>query len=380
MKKSIVIILLMLVLGGVSAGAYYYVKGKKHVAATVPVLEVGVTSVQEQDFYPEQSFVAKIESMDRVAIRARVTGFLTKRLFTEGEEVQEGQVLFEIEKDQFAANVRNAEAMLAKAEAAEANALAQYNRAKDLIKTKDISEARLDEREADWNSTKAQVKQAEAELDVAKLNLDYTDIRAPMNGRIGETLYSVGSIIGPESGDLAFMVSTNPMYAVFSVSENQLLDMRHSADLLSGGEDAVEFSFQFSDGVFYPLKGSFNFMDVALDNQMNTLKLRATFPNPDNELIAGQYGRVFLKAKTPIVALVIPKLAVQRDLAGNYVYIVDADGKLATARIKTGFDVGKDMVSVKEGLNVGDRVIVNNFQKIAYFPMGMPVTIESEKE
>ena len=95
-----------------------------------------------------------------------------------------------------------------------------------------------------------------------------------MNGRIGETLYSVGSIIGPESGDLAFMVSTNPMYAVFSVSENQLLDMRHSADILSGGDDSVEFSFQFSDGVFYPLKGAFNFMDVALDNQMNTLKLR----------------------------------------------------------------------------------------------------------
>ena len=372
--------LIVTILVAVSAGGYIYFKHDKEQTAQMPVLAADVSVVSERDFYPEQSFVAKIEAMDRVAIRARVTGFLTKRLFTEGEQVKEGQVLFEIEKDQFTAKVRNAEAVLAKAKAAEDNALAQYKRAKDLIKTKDISEARLDEREADWNAAKAQVSQAEAELDVAELNLDYTDIRSPMDGRIGEAFYSVGSIIGPESGDLAIMVSTNPMYAVFSVSENHLLDMRRSVDVLKKRDEVLDITFYFSDGVAYPFKGTFNFVDVALDNNMNTLKLRASFPNPDNELLAGQYGRVVLKSKVPLSALIIPKLAVQRDLAGNFVYIVDKDGRLGTARIETGIDVGSDRVVVKKGLAAGDKVIINNFQKIAYFPMGMPVTIENEKE
>ena len=201
-----------------------------------------------------------------------------------------------------------------------------------------------------------------------------------MDGRIGEAFYSVGSIIGPESGDLAIMVSTNPMYAVFSVSENHLLDMRRSVDVLKKRDEVLDITFYFSDGVAYPFKGTFNFVDVALDNNMNTLKLRASFPNPDNELLAGQYGRVVLKSKVPLSALIIPKLAVQRDLAGNFVYIVDKDGRLGTARIETGIDVGSDRVVVKKGLAAGDKVIINNFQKIAYFPMGMPVTIENEKE
>ncbi len=373
-------VIILGVLVGVAAffGTHYTSKlikatGQGQMAA----LPVDVFVAEEKDFYPEQSFVARIESRDRVAIRARVQGFLMRRLFTEGDFVKEGQVLYLIEQDKFMADVRRAEANLAGAEASEENAAAQYKRGKDLIKTKDISEARLDELEAAYSSAKAAVKQTQSDLDIARLNLDYTEIKAPMDGKIGESFYSVGAIIGPESGDLAYMVSTSPMDAVFSVSENQLLEMKKSAAEIKDVPESLNLSFVFSDGETYALPGELNFVDVALDSNMNTLKMKVAFQNPNNELISGQYGRVLIRFRKPQKAIIIPRVALQRDLGGTFVYVVDKEGRLAKKTVETKMDVSSSEVALRRGLNAGDKIIVNNFQTIGYLPSGYPMAIEN---
>ena len=333
-------------------------------------IPVEVVKLKRQDFYPSLSFVAKIEAKDQVDVRARVTGFLTKRLFKEGELVNEGQLLFEIEKDQFEASVNNAQANLAKAKANEDNAAAQYKRAQDLFKTKDVSEARLDERKAEYSTAKALVKQAQAQLDIAKLNLNYTDVLAPISGRIGSATYSTGALIGPESGSLAKIVSINPIYAVFSVSENQLLQMRQFWS--NEGQNNIDITFVYANGTIYPYKGEMNFVDNALDEQMNTMRMRVSFENPNGDLISGQYGRVEMKLTKPRQALLVPSELIMRDLAGPYVFIVNGQQMLEQRRITEGMELSNGMVIVEKGLQAGDMILASNLQKAPYF-MGAPV-------
>ena len=374
MKKLVSTILVLAALGG--AGYYFYPNIKsltgntEQPAQQMTAMPVNVVLASEQDFYPSLSFVAKIEAKDRVEVRARVTGFLTKRLFTEGDYVKEGQLLFEIEKDQFIAQVNNAEANLAKAAANEENAAAQFKRAKDLFKSKDVSQATLDQRQAEYSSAKATVKQAQAELDIAKLNLNYTDVEAPIAGRIGAAVYSVGALIGPDSGSLATIVSVDPMYAVFSVSENQLLQMRDFLE--KEGDENIKISFIYANGSVYPYGGRLNFVDIALDEQMNTMKMRVSFEDPKHSLIAGQYGRVEMKFAKPQKALLLPSELIMRDLAGAYVYVVNADNMLEQRRITEGLELTTGQTIISEGLKSGDKVLASNLQMASRF-MNMPL-------
>ena len=370
MKK----ILILVIVAAVAVGGYFGYKRLKSPAEEqkMSAIPVDVIVAEESDFYPSLSFVSKIEAVDKVAIRARVTGFLTKRFFKEGDFVEKGQLLFQIEKDQFEADVRKAEANLTRAQANAQNADSQYKRAQNLFKTKDVSEARLDEREAEYNTAQASVKQAQSELDLARLNLDYTDIRAPFSGRIGAAVYSEGALIGPESGALATMVSTSPMYAVFSVSENQLLQMKNFLDMgandtyVGKTESDLDITFQFADGKIYAQKGSLNFIDIALDDQMNTLKLRVSFPNTDDDLISGQYGRVNIVFKKAKKAMLIPSVLIQRDLSGAFLYVVSKAGTLARVKIDEGLELTNGMTIVSKGLSNGDKILINNFQKAPY--------------
>ncbi|MBE6449280.1 MAG: efflux RND transporter periplasmic adaptor subunit [Alphaproteobacteria bacterium] len=378
MKKTIITLLILASLG---FGAYRYypvVFSKKEVKQTAMTMPVDVVEVKQKDFYPSLSFVSKIEAKDKVQVRARVTGFLTKRLFTEGDYVKEGQLLFEIEKDQFVASVNSAEADLAKAQANEENAVAQFKRAKDLFKSKDLSQATLDQRQAEYSTAKAVVKQASANLDIAKLNLNYTDVVAPISGRIGTAAYSVGALIGPDSGSLATIVSTNPMYAVFSVSENQLLQMKDFWQL--EGEEHIQISFVFDDGKIYNQAGRMNFVDIALDEHMNTMKMRVSFENPENQLIAGQYGRVEMRFTDPQKAILLPSDLIMRDLVGAYVYVVNANNIIEQRRIEKGLDLADGETIVLSGLSIGDKVLASHLQmapRLAKSPV-KPVVVETE--
>lgn len=334
------------------------------VQAQLPAVDV--VKAETKKIVPEASFVAKIESKDSVGLRARVTGFLQERLFQEGDFVKKGQQLFIIERVNFEAAVREAKANYDSAAATEKNAEQSFERAQKLYKTKDISKAKLDDAEAARDSAKARTAQAKARLDLAEQDLEYTTITAPMDGKIGEATFSVGELISPNSGVLARVVTVDPMEAIFSVSENQLLILQKQ---FKNAENTEAF-FVTSDQQKYPETGTLNFVDTTLDEAMNTLKMKASFPNPDGKLISGQYGRVLLRAKEPTDVLVVPQRAIQRTPTEEYVLVVNQESKIEKKVVQTGSELEGFSVEVLSGLSDGDVVIVDGFQKIA---VGIPV-------
>ncbi len=350
-------------------GYYGYEKFEIGQSGKMPMQAVSAVKVEPTEIYPKTSFVAKIESKDKVGLRARVQGFLQDQLFQEGDMVQENQPLFIIEPVNFEASVREAEANVAKAEAQAKNAKAQFERTKTLFKTKDVSESKLDEAEATYNSAVATVNQAKAQLDLAKKDLEYTTIVSPMDGKIGESTYSVGELIGPNSDVLAQVVRVNPIDAVFSVSENDLLKLQKSFKQT----DKVSVDFVRSDGSVYEQKGVINFVDVTLDEAMNTLKIKASFPNENGRLISGQYGRIVLKSLTPVSEIVIPMKAVQQDMTGTYVYLVDDENKIERRTVTRGEELDNFMVVIEDGVQAGDVVVTEGFQKIAPQMLVKPV-------
>jgi membrane fusion protein (multidrug efflux system) len=354
--------LLVVILSGVGYYGYqYWQKTNQRQQNQMSAQAVDVVEANYKSVYPEADFVAKIQATDKVGLRARVTGFLQKKMFDEGDIVQKGQPLFLIEPVNFQAQVRQAEANLAKAEANAVNARAQYERAKTLFKTKDVPEAKLDEAQAVNDTAQATVAQMKAALDLAKKDLEYTTIVSPMDGKIGEKAFSVGELIGPNSGVLAEIVSINPINAVFSVSENQLGLLQEQ---FGNGRD-VDVEFIMADGRTYPERGKIKFVDIVLDEAMNTLKMKASFPNPEQKLISGQYGRVRLIGKKPIYKIIIPMKSVQRDLNSSFVYVVNSENKIEKRVVKTGLELPNFDVIIESGLTEGERVVTAGFQKIA---------------
>ena len=354
------ILLSFALLGALLAGYGIYHYSAPTVTQQMPTMAVDAMKVEMSEIYPESSFVAKIEAKDKVSLKARVQGFLQERLFKEGDLVTKGQPLFVIEKVNFEAAVREAEANVAKAAAQVKNKKAQYERAQTLYKTKDVSESKLDEDEAFYSSAQASLAEAEAKLDLAKKDLEYTTIVSPMDGKIGESVYSVGELIGPSSGTLAEVVAVNPIDAVFSVSENELLVLRKNFKNGAG----VDVRFVMSDGVVYPEKGQINFIDVALDEAMNTLKIKASFPNPSNQLISGQYGRILIKSDKPVQSIIIPMKSVQQDMQGTYVYVINQENKIEKRSVVRGVELEGFKVEIVSGLHVGDVIVTEGFQKI----------------
>ena len=368
-KKTIIILLGCAVVAGGAYYAYHHVKPT--VLQQAPVVSVDVQKVVLESVYPKSSFVAKIEAQDKVGLRARVQGFLQERLFKEGDIVKKGQPLFVIEPVNFEATVREAEANVAKAQAQVKNAKAQYERTQILFKTKDVSESKLDTDEAAYSSAQASLGQAQAKLDLAKKDLEYTTIVAPMDGKIGESVYSVGELIGPSSGVLAEVVAVNPIDAVFSVSENEMLSLQKNFKTGAG----VVVRFVTSDGVLYPEAGEINFVDVTLDEAMNTLKIKASFPNPNNKLISGQYGRVTLQGNEAVQEIVIPMKAVQQDMLGSYVYVVNGENRIEKKDVTRGTELDGFQVVITSGLKAGDIIVVEGFQKIAPQALVNPVFV-----
>ena len=359
LKKTLGSLALIALLG---VGGYYVWKVTRPIPvqqAQMPVVDA--VRLEKKEIYPEAGFVAKIESQDKVALRARVTGFLQERLFQEGDIVQRGQPLFVIEQVNFESAEKSAQANYDKAVAAAKNATSQYERTKKLYQTKDVSKAKLDEAEAAYDSAKATVNQMQAMLDLAKQDLDYTIIRSPMNGKVGESVFSVGELIGPTSGVLAQVVKIDPIDAVFSVSENQLRQLRRQ---FPSTEDIVAH-FIFSDNHEYTIAGQVDFIDVILDEQMNTLKMKASFANPEGKLISGQYGRILLKAKKPVFVLAVPQRAVQYDKENAYVYVVTPVNKIEKRPVTLGMDLPNFLYEIDSGLQEGEVVVTDGFQKIA---------------
>ncbi|MGB5773191.1 MAG: efflux RND transporter periplasmic adaptor subunit, partial [Sedimenticolaceae bacterium] len=311
----------------------------------------------------QAQFVGRVVAVDKVELRARVQGFLKARRFSEGQQVAVGDELFLIEPDQYEAVVQQRQADVAKAVADAENADAQYKRGRELLKTKAIAQSKVDELKAAALVAEAGIAQAKAALVAAELDLGYTKVIAPVAGRIGLSKYTVGNLVGASSDPLATIVSADPIYVEFPLTQRELLEARRRIKAKGADMEDLVVHAKLADGSVYDRPGRLNFIDVTTDAGTDTVTLRAELPNPDGLLVDGQYAGVTVEAGEPESAIVIPQSALQVDQQGVFVLIVDAQKKAQIRRIETGARVGAGMV-VSSGLEEGELVITDGVQKV----------------
>ncbi len=335
----------------------------KQAAAPPPPPAVGVSTAAMKGVSRSDQFVGRIQAIGIVQVRTRVEGFLEKVLFTEGQDVKAGDILYQIEKVQYQAPVDQAKANLAAAQATAVNAQLQYNRSLQLVKNQYTPQATVDQNKAAWETAKAAVLQTQAALTQTEINLGYTDIRSPIDGRIGLTAFTTGNLVNPSSGVLTTIVSQDPIYVLFPVSQRQLEDIRESRRQQDGSLTKIQILVTLSNGKEYPLPGVWNFTDPQVDQGTDTLTMRATLPNPDRLLVDGEFVTVQIKEKKEQPRLVVPQAALQVDQAGYYVLVVNADNKVEQRRVTVGPNQGLDAV-IQSGLKEGEKVIVEGVQKV----------------
>jgi membrane fusion protein (multidrug efflux system) len=329
----------------------------------VPPPSVSVTPVVSRQVTETGDFVGRIVAVDKVDIVARVSGFIEQRNFIEGQQVKTGDLLFRIEQATYKAAVNQQRANLARAKATQANTALQLARGKELIRNQSIPQSTLDQRAADDAAAQADVMQAQALLEQAEINLGYTEIRSPIDGKIGLANFTVGNLVAPSSGRLATIVSQDPIYVTFQASERDVLAYKRRLAESGDKNPHVTIHLKLPNGTIYEQPGISNFLDVQVDPNTDTQIVRAQVPNPDGLLVPGGVVGVIVERGTPQAALVVPQAAVQLDQAGRYVMVVDEAKKVELRRVTTGVEEGRDVV-VTEGLKEGELVIVEGVQKV----------------
>ena len=305
-------------------------------AAAIPAPAVGVRPVLTKGVSQSFEFVGRIKATDKVELRARIEGFLEKVLFKEGQDVKTGDLLYQIEKAQFEAAVEQAKGNLAIAEAELVNAQLQYDRAVDLAKRQFSPQSQVDQDKAAVDTAKGKIMQLKAALKQAELNLDYTDIRAPIDGRIGRTAFTVGNLVNPASGILATIVSQDPIYVLFPVSVRDLETIREARRKEGGGLIKIDIRLRLSNGQDYPHPGVWNFTDPQVEQQTDSLIMRAVVPNPERNLVDGQFVTAIIHERKEEPRLVVPQSALQVDQSGYYALVVTDQHKVEQRRVQTG--------------------------------------------
>ncbi len=324
-----------------------------------PPPAVVVAPVQLADLADQQRFTGRIEAIDKVQIRARVQGYLKRTAFAEGAEIDKEELLFEIEREPYEIAVSQAEANLANAQAALNLAQQTYDRTSTLTQRDAVSKASLDTALAQLSQAQATVKAQEAALETARLNLDYTTITAPIDGRVGRTAFSVGNLVGPDSGPLVTLVAQDPMYVTFPVPQRLLLEFRKQGQ----APDSVSVELILSDGTVYEQRGQIAFAEVEATSSTDSVVVRASIANPRRLLVDQQLVDVVVVSKQPEKKLVISQSALLLDQQGAYVLAVGDDNAVAVKRITTGEQRGS-LIVVTSGLSEADRVIVSGHQKV----------------
>lgn len=339
-----------------------------------PPPAVGFVEARRQPVTESSEFIGRIEAINRVDIRARVTGFLEQRLFTEGSEVPEGAPLFRIERAPFEAQLDQARANVASAEAQLANARVALARARDLRATGAGTQVALDNAQAQERTSAAALLGAQAQVRVAEINLAYTDITAPVAGAIGRAFYTPGNVVSPTLGDpLATIVSQDPMRVAFTIPQRQAVELRNRyAD--RGGAAATRVRVRLVDNSVYPLAGHIDFIDTQIGRDTDSILVRASIPNPvragaqagqpgARQLVDGQLVTVLLEGAEPVQAIVVPRAAVAQDQQGFFVFVV-GEGNVAQRRnVRLGRSTAETAV-IEQGLNEGDRVITEGIQRV----------------
>lgn len=340
-------------------------KGGAGGPGAMPPAEVGVVTVTPGKLALTTELPGRLEAVRTAEVRARVAGIVKERVFREGSEVKAGQVLFRIDPAPFKAAADSAAAAVARAEAQRDQARAQAERAEALIGKKMISKQDYDTAVATAKQAAADVASARAAQDVARLNLGYATVTAPISGRIGRALVTEGALVGQgEATQLALIQQLDSLYVNFSQSSIEALRLKRALDsgqLKSIGGEA-EVTLLMEDGSEYPKKGRLLFTDMSVDPNTGSITLRAEFSNADGILLPGMYVRVRLEQAVNNNAITVPQRALQRSPQGSFVLLVK-DGNVVAQPVEVGEAQG-DVWVVSKGLTGGEQVIVEGVQKV----------------
>lgn len=343
---------------------------KKALKAVPPGVEVIKT--QNKNVFEYKSAIGQVVSSDHVYLYARVEGFLEKKNFFDGAFVKKGDVLFVIQRSQYQAQVEAAEAALKKEEANLINAKIEYKRYKDLAKTSAVSQEKFNVADSVYGQAMASVLSAKANLELQKLLLSYTLVKAPFSGRVGIAPYFEGELVGPSSKPLIYLTKLDPIWVEFVVPENSLVTyiqkiLKENKKIHINEKLLLTTSLTptliLSNGTQYKHNGIINFLDNRIDPSTGTFLMRASFSNHEELLLPGAYVTVNLKSKHKSEAILIPQATLQENQLGKYVLIVNKKNIVESRNIVTGEVYGEDIL-VKKGLKPGDLIIFRGIQKV----------------
>ncbi len=376
MKKiliiSSIIILLLVAARFVNVKYGEHSRAKALAAASVPT--VSLDEVKEMEIYKSIEIPGRVQSTDKVDLVARIDGYLQKKHFQEGDFVKKGQVLFTIEPTQYLNNLNKAKADLETAKANLYKAENDYKRGAELVKKDFISKSTYDGLYSQKESALAAVKSANAQLAEAQRNFGYTKIKSPTDGKIGSLQIQEGNYVSAASGALATVTKTNPIYVKYSVDSKQFDELRNLDFIPKKGEKPTKVDIILPSGKTYPIKGVQDFLDNQISSSTGTIDFRATFDNPDNTLIPGDFVKVKVYSNLKNNVLVIPQDLVLQDSRGKYVYTLSDKNTVETTYFKDNGQYEGFWI-VAQGLNKGDKFISTNITKL--MPK-MPVKIAQQ--
>lgn len=336
--------------------------------AKPPVPQVRVETLQLQPLAISTELSGRLLAPRTAEVRARVAGVVLKRVYREGSDVKQGDVLFLIDPAPFKADHDSARATLAKAQANLYQARLQEQRYRELVDDKAVSRQEYDNARAAFLQADAEVAAAKAALERARLNLGYATVTAPISGRIGRALVTEGALVGQnETTPLATIQQLDPIHADVTQSTRELNTLRRAlraGELQQAGNGEASATLIQDDGSAYPLPGKLLFSDISVDPSTNQITLRSEFPNPDLDLLPGSYVRVRLEQAVQPKGISVPQRAILRDSAGvPKVLVVDAQARISERQVVLG-NAQSDRWIVSEGLAAGERVVIEGLQHV----------------
>jgi membrane fusion protein, multidrug efflux system len=342
-----------------------------------PAPQVRVMTVQPRDIPFTLSFTAQTESSRQVNIVARVSGFLDRIAYQEGELVKSGQLMFELDAKPFQAQLEAARGALQSQQARFATAQANLARVKPLAEQNALSQSDLDRAQGEYDAAKAAVYSAEAGVKTAELNLGYVTIRSPLNGVAGRALQRQGAFVNStaDSANLTYVAAIDPIWVTFSISQNQAArwaDEQKRGLVRAPKSQAYEVDLVLPDGTAFPQRGRISFADPSFSADTGSFQVRAVLPNPKLELRPGMFVTAYLRGAVRPNAMVVPQLSVQQGANGHAVYVINADGVAELRPVIVGDYFGEKDIVITSGLHAGDRVVVEGLLKVV---PGQPVQL-----
>lgn len=368
-KQFAVIVLLIIIIPIIYNKTSGFVMGMIQKRALSMPKEVVVDNPHMEKVNVSAESTGRVEAQYSIDVIARVSGFLLKKYFNEGDFVKKGQTLFQIDPREYQLSVNNSMATVNQYQALYTNAQQEWNRASALVKEDLISRSDVDQSLAARNQNKALLDAARQQLELSRVNLSYTTIKSPIDGRIGKVNITEGNYVTASSGSLVNVASVSPVYVTFSLKTDDFVKLLKASDKFKD----VEVRVQFGDGAWYDKVGKINFVDNKIDKDSGSISMRATFDNSRGWLVPGAYMKVKLTAPKLVEYMTVPQSCTKGDaMSGYYVWAVK-DNKAVRKNIKVSDDINNNWI-VESGLDMSDVIVVSGIQSVSQEGQKLKIT------